>query len=253
MYAELLHNYTTSGFQIAELPFDSRDDNIVIPANNFYNPFGHAFGGLAGINDGRRVAHAVAGHPAQQGRYDRRDQFTLGFRGAIMDSAWDWDVSGGYSRVDQDNGVDGYLLQSKLQDAFGPSFLDPVSGEVVCGTPGNIIAGCVPVNIFDINNPNQVDELDTIAASYNQNTLSTVKSFGANFTGDVFNMPAGALQLAVGAGYDEYFFRFRHGRPHRCAAAGFPDLRPCAGDLLVGHPRRLRRRHRSMSKAWSRC
>ncbi len=42
MYFELLHNYTTSGFQIAELPFDSRDDNIIIPANNFYNPFGQA-------------------------------------------------------------------------------------------------------------------------------------------------------------------------------------------------------------------
>ena len=43
--------YTNSGFQIAELPFDSRDDDIVIPANNFYNPFGIAFGGVAAIND----------------------------------------------------------------------------------------------------------------------------------------------------------------------------------------------------------
>ncbi len=48
MYAELLHNYTTSGFQIAELAFDSRNDNIVIPANNFYNPFGIDFGGVDG-------------------------------------------------------------------------------------------------------------------------------------------------------------------------------------------------------------
>ena len=81
---------------------------------------------------------------------------------------WDWDLSGGYSRVDQTNGIDGYLVSSRLQDAFGPSFLDPVSGDVVCGTPGNIISGCCPVNIFDINNPAQIDALNTIAASYNQ-------------------------------------------------------------------------------------
>ncbi len=136
------------------------------------------------------------------------DQITLGLRGAIMDSGWDWDVSAGYSRVDQDNGVDGYLVSSKLQSAFGPSFLDPVSGNVVCGTPGNIIAGCVPVNIFDINSPDQQDALDTIAASYNTTTLSTVKSVAANFTGDTFSLPAGNMQMAIGAGWDEFFFRF---------------------------------------------
>ena len=207
MYAELLHNYTTSGFQLAELPFDSRDDNIVIPANNFYNPFGQAFGGLDGINTD--AEWRMQGLGSRRNKIDTTtDQFTLGLRGPIMESSWTWDLSAAYSRVDQENAVDGYLQQSKLQAAFGPSFLDPVSGQVVCGTPGNIISGCVPVNIFDVNGASQAAALETIAASYNQNTLSTVKSFGLNVTGDVFDMPAGALQLAVGAGYDDYFFRF---------------------------------------------
>ena len=43
-YAELLHNYTTSGFTIAPLPLDARSDTIVIPAENVYNPFGENFG-----------------------------------------------------------------------------------------------------------------------------------------------------------------------------------------------------------------
>ncbi|HJR60387.1 MAG TPA: TonB-dependent receptor plug domain-containing protein, partial [Vicinamibacterales bacterium] len=207
MYAELLHNYTTSGFQLAELPFDSRDDNIVIPANNFYNPFGQAFGGLDGVNTDAEWRMQALG--SRRNKIDTTtDQATLGFRGAIMESDWTWDLSASYSRVDQENAIDGYLQQSKLQAAFGPSFLDPVSGEVVCGTPGNIISGCVPVNIFDVNSPDQAAALETIAASYNQNTLSTVKSFGLNVTGDVFEMPAGPLQLAAGAGYDDYFFRF---------------------------------------------
>ena len=207
LYAEYLHSNTSSGYQIAELPFDSRDDDIVIPVNNFYNPFGIAFGGVAAINDDAEWRVQSLGTRHNSVNTDN-DHATLGFRGAIMDTGWDWDLSGGYSRVHQTNGTDGYLLQSRLQDAFGPSFLDPVSGEVVCGTPGNIISGCTPVNPFDINNPDQVEELGTIAASYNQRTKASIKSFALGFTGEAFDMPAGPFQLATGASYEEYDFDF---------------------------------------------
>src|SRR4030095_14481862 len=46
-YAEFMYNRTTSGFEIAELPFDSRADNVVISAQNIYNPFGYDLGGAA--------------------------------------------------------------------------------------------------------------------------------------------------------------------------------------------------------------
>jgi outer membrane receptor protein involved in Fe transport len=207
LYAEMLHSITNSGYQIAELPFDARDDDIVIPANNYYNPFGIAFGGVDGINDDAewRVQSLGTRHNSVE---TAQTHAVLGFRGLIGDTGWDWDFSGGYSRADQDNATDGYLLSSRLKDAFGPSFLDPVSGEVVCGTPGNVISGCTPVNPFDINNPNQADELSTIAASYNQNTVASIKSFAVGLTGEAFDMPAGALQLATGASYEEYDFKF---------------------------------------------
>ena len=207
VYAELLHSTTNSGFEIAELPFDSRDDDIVIPANNFYNPFGIAFGGVAAINDDAewRMVSLGTRHNSVE---TTADHATLGFRGAIMDTGWDWDLSGGYSRVDQRNETQGYLISSRLQDAFGPSFVDPVSGEVVCGTPGNIIAGCIPVNIFDINNPDQIAALNTLAGSYNQSTVSSIKSFALGFTGEALDLPAGRLQLATGASYEEYAFNF---------------------------------------------
>jgi outer membrane receptor protein involved in Fe transport len=207
VYAELLHSFTTSGFEIAELPFDSRDDDIVIPANNFYNPFGIPFGGVAAVNDDAEWRMVALG--TRHSSVDTTgDHATLGFRGDIMDTGWDWDLSAGYSRVDQKNGIEGYLLSSRLQDAFGPSFLDLGSGEVVCGTPGNIISGCIPVNIFDINNPDQLDALNTLAASYNQTTVSTIKSYALGFTGEALDMPAGRLQLAAGVGYEEYAFDF---------------------------------------------
>ncbi len=207
VYAEYMHSNTRSGFQIAELPFDSRDDDIVIPVNNVYNPFGIPFGGVAAINDDAEWRVQSLGTRHNSVNTDN-DHATVGFRGGILDTTWDWDLSGGYSRVDQTNGTDGYLISSRLQDAFGPNFVDPLTGEVVCGTPGNVISGCTPVNPFTINDPAQIDALNTIAASYNQRTKASIKSFAANFTGDAFEMPAGALQLAAGASYEEYAFDF---------------------------------------------
>jgi outer membrane receptor protein involved in Fe transport len=206
VYTEFLNNYTTSGFQIAELPFDSRDDDIVIPANNFYNPFGIAFGGGDGVNPD--AEWRMQGLGTRHNSVDTTTyQATLGVRGAIMDSGWDWDANAAYSRIDQDNSVDGYLLSSKLQGALGPSF-DAGGGNIVCGTPGNIVPNCIPVNIFDANSPAQAAALDTIAASYNQTTLQAVTSLGVNVTGSLFDMPAGEMQIALGAGYDDYAFKF---------------------------------------------
>lgn len=210
VYAEYLYSSTRSGYQIAELPFDSRDDDIVIPVNNVYNPFGIPFGGVAAINDDAEWRMQSLGTRHNTVNTDN-NHATVGFRGGILDTGWDWDVSGGYSRVNQTNGTDGYLLSSRLQAAFGPNFVDPDTGEVVCGTPGNVIAGCTPVNPFTINDPSQIDALNTLAASYNQRTTASIKSFAANFTGDAFDMPAGALQVAAGASYEEYRFDFDSG------------------------------------------
>ena len=40
LYAEVLYSRTSSGFQIAPLPFDALADDVVISAHSYYNPFG---------------------------------------------------------------------------------------------------------------------------------------------------------------------------------------------------------------------
>jgi outer membrane receptor protein involved in Fe transport len=206
-YAEWLHNYTTSGFQIAELPFDARSDNVVIPANNYYNPFGIAFGGIDGANPNAQWRMKGLGTRSNKVT-TTSDQITVGVKGRIMDSSWEWDLSGNYAGIGQNTTTGGYLLSSKLQTAFGPSFFDAASNSVVCGTPGNIISGCIPINIFDINSASQADALRTIAASYNQSQTTTVKGAELGFTGNLFDMPAGAAQVAIGGGYTEYALAF---------------------------------------------
>ena len=47
-YGELLYNRTRSGFQLAPLPFDANADDVIVSADNAYNPFGTSFGGVEG-------------------------------------------------------------------------------------------------------------------------------------------------------------------------------------------------------------
>ena len=201
VYAEYLHSQTHSGYKIAELPFDSRLDNVVIPADNYYNPFGIAFGGIDAVNPNAVWRMKSLGQ-RQSDVSSIADNLTLGVKGKVMSSSWTWDLNGAYAHFGQDLGIQGYLVSAKLQNAFGSSF-DAGGGNIVCGTPGNVIANCTPINIFDINNPNQKDALKTIAADYTQTYDYTSRTAALDFAGDLFKLPAGMVQAAVGLGYNE--------------------------------------------------
>jgi outer membrane receptor protein involved in Fe transport len=201
VYAEWLHGYTSSGYQIAELPFDATQDDTIIPANNVYNPFGIDFGGLGTVNPNAQWRLKSLG-TRRNSVNSTTDQLTTGVKGKILDSSWTWDLSGQYAHFDQDVTVSGYLQSSKLQSAFGENFIDG-DGNVVCGTPASPIPNCTPVNPFDINNPAQRDALKTITASYKQNYGYTSKTAALDFGGDLFKLPAGAVQAAVGISYNE--------------------------------------------------
>ena len=208
-YAELLYNHTHSKWQIAELPFDARNDDVVVSAQNIYNPFGIDFGGAERpdpANPGQTILNPNAQWRMQplgtRGAEFNSDssQINFGLRGTIGDSTWTWDVSGGYGRVDQRSKTGGYLFQPALANAFGPSFIAP-DGTPTCGTPTAPISGCVPVNIFNLGAPDQIAALQSISADYNQTYKYNTKMGALNFAGDLMAMPAGNLSLAVGAEY----------------------------------------------------
>ncbi len=211
-YAEWLHSYTTSGYKIAELPFDAQADNTIIAANNVYNPFGVAFGGINGENPNAAWRLKSLGQRRSTVN-STADQLTLGVKGKVMQSSWTWDLSGQYAHFDQDTKIQGYLFSSKLQAAFGPNFRDE-AGNVVCGTPDAPIATCTAINPFDINNPNQRDALKTISAAYNQNYGYTSRTAALDFAGDLFKLPAGPVQAAIGLELQRAEFDVRHGQPH---------------------------------------
>lgn len=205
VYGEYLHNYTTSSWQIAPLPFDSRNDDVVISAQSIYNPFGVDLGGQERVPGVLNPNFTLRMEPLgnrQAGIDTNTDHIVVGARGALGASTWTWDASAGYSRLDQERAASGYMFQPALANAFGPSFIAP-DGTPTCGTPTAPISGCVPVNIFNLSDPSQVAALNSIAGKYNQNFKYDTKQANLSATGEIFSLPAGAVQLAVGADYLE--------------------------------------------------
>src|SRR6185312_14829127 len=119
-YVEVVYNHTRSGFQLAALPFDARADDSIVSKDNFYNPFGIDFGGISGINPNAQYRLEALGTRSSQVQTDQA-LANLGLRGEIGQSGWQWDLTAGLGRMQQDTNISGYLLKSKVGNAVGPS------------------------------------------------------------------------------------------------------------------------------------
>lgn len=205
VYFDALHNRTTSNFAIAPLPFDARGDAVEISADNYYNPFGIGFGQAAG----RDFLSRFTSLGQRRGYYaTNTDQVATGFKGNFGDTTWQWDVGFNYGHINQLNKTAGYVYYGGLTDALGPSFLDPATNVVTCGTPGAPIAGCTPLNIFNIFDPAAIETLKKYSATPVYTTTSLSRQWDANASGELFDLPAGAASVAVGASHRKEYFNY---------------------------------------------
>lgn len=205
LYSEILFNRTSSGYQIAPLPFDALADDVVVSSQSLYNPFGIDFGGFNTSRPNFRVRLESLGNRFSQTTSDSKI-LTLGARGEFPNTRWKWDANVGYSRLDQDQQINGYLYQPGLRSALGPSFLS--AGVPTCGTPAAPIAGCVPINIFNVQLQSSIDALKRVQTGYSTSHSSIAKGATLNLNGSLLDLPAGALQVALGAEYRKTEFRF---------------------------------------------
>jgi iron complex outermembrane receptor protein len=199
-YGELLYNRTRSGFQLAPLPFDANADDIIISADNAYNPFGIDFGGVLVGGPAFRTRMEALG--TRKSSVDTDDILAnAGLRGDIGSTSWKWDAGVQLGRKNQDQNISGYILRSDLQNAVGPTTV--VDGVLRCGTAGNIIAGCTPINLFNLQDAAQIDALRSISTNYRTEYSYESSGYSLNANGEVFDLPAGAVLMAVGAEYRE--------------------------------------------------
>jgi outer membrane receptor protein involved in Fe transport len=221
-YVEAFYNRTSSSFAIAPLPFDARSDNVIISAQNMYNPFGVDFG-RNGPNDSGNsffLRLEALGNRAASAGTDTV-QTNMGLRGAIGDTTWQWDANFTFGRTSLVQRFTGYLFQPGLSAALGPSFRD-ANGNPTCGTPDAPISGCVPINPF---NPEQTPAgFAALSAPYTNRTTVIQREVDLNANGELFELPAGMVSLAVGATYRKEYQNFV---PDYLVIAQGPDFTNC--------------------------
>ncbi|GLQ48984.1 TonB-dependent receptor [Dyella flava] len=132
--------------------------------------------------------------------------FRVGLEGdfTVGENEFNWDA--GYSdyRYIQDMGGPGNLNLVHLYNAIGPSFMN-ASGQVVCGTPGNVIAGCVPLNPFSGSGGLTPAEINYLNYTFFTHSWSEQRQVQANISGDMFTLPQ-----ALGEGDTTFAFGVDH-------------------------------------------
>ena len=119
-----------------------------------------------------------------------------------INEAWDWNVGLNYGRTLQSQLVAGNTIKDNVVDALDiePDPANP--GEFRCVDPQAVLRGCVPLDIFGEGSISPeaaewIADRSTFIGTIEQMTLSAL------FTGDLMDLPAGTLGMAIGAEYRE--------------------------------------------------
>jgi iron complex outermembrane receptor protein len=198
MYAD-----RSSARQVAGYPLNSMTQSsypVYIDKDSYYNPYGSS---VAGAGNGKdlffyRRTVEVPRVTDSQNRTLHIDSVLDG-EFAAFGKTFDWNVGYNHSNVSGDLISTGNLNLPNLKKALGPSFKN-ASGVVQCGTAANPVSltSCVPLDILagpSVANPAGF----AYVMSTGQRTYgSTVDSATADITGELFNLPAGAVGAAAG-------------------------------------------------------
>lgn len=172
VFGEIAAQHNKSIAQGAPTPLDG-DAGLTVPVTHPNNPFP----GASTISI-RRFRTVDAG-PRQWNIQTDNLRALLGFRGTIND--WDWEIAGQRARSESDQTGDrsnGWIRTDFLQQQIDLGNYNPFGGFV---------------------NPQSV--IDNITTSLVRRGESNLKTVDATVTGDLFDLPAGPVRMAVGAEY----------------------------------------------------
>ncbi|HUH90682.1 MAG TPA: TonB-dependent receptor, partial [Lysobacter sp.] len=203
LYNERLSSQQLAGFPLGEGSYLSGEQGL--SADSYFNPT-KGTANARELNWSRRLV--------EQERFYEQDVKTWHFYGGfegffdVGDRGFNWDVGYSFNRNDQIDTQIGDVNMQALRNATGASFLD-TDGVIKCGTgPDDILGGCTPFN--PLSSPGDVTqaELDYILFTAKDKYQNTSKSYTANISGDMFELPGGMAGFAAGyehravSGYD---------------------------------------------------
>jgi iron complex outermembrane recepter protein len=213
-------NYTNrSSFrQIAGYPTQSTAIGAPMAIDSYFNPTG----GVSAVNWRRRGWEVPRTTDTDQTTW----RASLALEGSfdIGERYFDWDVGYMFNENEVKIINNGNLYIPNIRNAVGPSFMN-AQGDIVCGTPGAVIAGCVPWNPFAGFGTGAVENslADPAVQAYlykQEHALGRTETnnYFANLAGSIATLPAGDLGFAVGV-------------EHRKEEGGFtPDAIAQSGD-----------------------
>lgn len=152
---------------------------------------------------------------------------TLGLRGDIGDTTWKWDVFGQFQRSRTASLTIGQYSLTRL--ALGLDAVDDGSGNAVCRVQ---ILGCVPVNPFGLGSISEAAGA-FIATNRTSKSIFERSILGGVVTGELFQLPAGAVPLALGFEYRQDDFNFTPGATDLGGEYGSGSIGITAGSYNV--------------------
>ncbi len=204
---DALYNQRTSAQQLAGYPLSAGSylgGDQGLSADSYYNPT-NGTANARELNWNRRLV--------EQDRFYEQDVKTFHWYGGLEGSFeaagryFNWDAGASYNVSDQVDTQIGDVNMGNLYAATGASFMD-TDGVVKCGAPGAVIAGCVPFNPFSSAGNMPQEQLDYILFNAKDKYQNKSKSFTANLSGDIVELPGGMMGFAAGvekrkeSGYD---------------------------------------------------
>ncbi len=209
-FTELAYNNRSAQTKLAPIPLAPLaffGATAPYSADNYYNQqFGptDVNGDTVEIADWRRRVVETGGRDSTFTLNNTR--FVVGLEGELFQGDWAYEVSYIYGANQSTTQAAGGVNFEKVALAVGPSFLDATSGEVVCGTVANPIAGCTSLNIFGIpGSETQITQamLDYISFEAHDIGTNEQQIISASMAGEIFELPAGPVGLAFGVEHRE--------------------------------------------------
>jgi len=233
--SELLYNERRSSQLLAPGPLFISPEyagalgNLGISAANLYNPFGVTLPRFA-----RRFVES-GGRRFEQDVDTWRWSAGLDGRFEVAGRSFDWDAHALRTRSAAEQRDAGVVDLQRVANGLGPSFLD-AQGVPRCGVPGNVIDGCVPLNLFGGAGSITPEMIRYIAVEGRQLTSGSLTGYAANVGGDLWQLPAGPLGLATGYEYRRESGRFDPDPLYirGQAGGGVVNFLPTRGQTSVG-------------------
>ncbi|VXB36545.1 TonB-dependent receptor domain-containing protein [Massilia sp. 9I] len=192
-----------SSRQVAGYPLTSTTQAkypVYIDKDNYYNPYGNQVAG-AGKGIDLFFARRTIEVPRVTDNTNRTLHLDAALEGnfQIRNLPWNWSLAYNYNKVEGTNTGYGDLNLLNLKKALGPSFRN-ASGVVQCGTAASPIplAECVPWDILGGPSASTPAALNYVMAVGQATYGSTISNANADISGELFNLPAGAVGIAGG-------------------------------------------------------